>query len=222
MHRASSFILTLLVVFGTVACASDDGAHHLRNTELGAAVRIPEGWTVYEQDQVQPNSVTPGLEIPSPVRWFVGVDADPEPSPSRIVEDYTADHPQGFFEVFELDENDRWQMSILAVRNMIVPIDTLRDEFLEEAVVLLAYDDRLEAEGMRGLEMVVQVQESKVTENGELQLIPGSYFQMNQVAWWDPALERLYLGALMCSIDCYARYASEIDATMASWVARAP
>jgi hypothetical protein len=217
-------VIALAFILGTagVACTTDDGSQHLRDTDVGAAVRIPAGWTIFEQDQVQPNSVTPGLEIPSPVRWFVGVDADPAPSPTRVVQEYTADHPQGFFEVFELDENDRWQMSILAVRNLIVPIDTLREEFLQEAVVLLAYDDRIEVDGMRGLEMVVQVQESRITENDELELIPGSYFQMNQVAWWDPMLDRLYLGALMCSIDCYARYASDIDATMDSWIARAP
>ncbi len=217
-------VIALAFILGTagVACTADDGSQHLRDTDVGAAVRIPAGWTIFEQDQVQPDSVTPGLEIPSPVRWFVGVDADPSPSPSHVVQEYTADHPQGFFEVFELDENDRWQMSILAVRNLVVPIDALREEFLQEAVVLLSYDDRVEVDGMRGLEMVVQVQESRVTDNDELELIPGSYFQLNQVAWWDPMLDRLYLGALMCSIDCYARYASDIDATMDSWIARTP
>lgn len=220
MRRLPAIALAFILWIAGAACTADDGSQHLRNTDVGAAVRIPAGWTIFEQDQVQPNSVTPGLEIPSPVRWFVGVDADPAPSPSHVVQEYTADHPQGFFEVFELDENDRWQMSILAVRNLIVPIDALREEFLQEAVVLLSYDDRVEVDGMRGLEMVVQVQESRVTDNDELELIPGSYFQLNQVAWWDPMLDRLYLGALMCSIDCYARYASDIDATMDSWIAR--
>jgi hypothetical protein len=221
-RRVTSFTLTLALAISSAGCAEGDDAQHLRNADVGAAVRVPGPWTVFEQDQVQANSITPGLQIPSPVRWFVGVDADPQPSPDHIVQAYTADHPQGFFEVFELDENDRAQMSILAVRNMIVPIDQLRDDFLEEAVVVLGYDDRVEVDGMRGLEMVVQVQESEVAENGELQLIPGSYFQLNQVAWWDPKVERLHLGALMCSIDCYARNADDIEATMSSWIARAP
>lgn len=222
MRRRSAALLALVMTIAGAGCASEGTQQHLRDTDVGAAVQIPAGWTVFTQDEVQPNSITPGLEIPSPVRWFVGVDADPEPSPARIVQEYTAAYPQGFFEVFELDEEDRWQMSILAVRNMVVPIDTLQDEFLEEAVVLLEYDDRVQVDGMRGLRMVVQIQESEVAESGELELIPGSYFQMHQVAWWDPLLERLYLGALMCSIDCYARYAGDIDATMASWIARAP
>jgi hypothetical protein len=213
-----TFALALVVT----ACAGDDGTVHLRNTDLGATVKIPVSWTIFEQDQVQPNSITPGLQIPSPVRWFVGVDADPDPSAANIVRAYTAEHPQGFFEVFELDENDRSLMSILAVRNMIVPIDQLREQFLQEPLVMLAYDDRVEEDGMRGLEMVVQVQESEVKENGDLKLIPGSYFQLNQVAWWDPKVERLYLGALMCSIDCYARNATDIESTMDSWIAREP
>lgn len=221
-RRVTSFTFTLALAISSAGCAEGDGAQHLRNADVGAAVRVPGAWTVFEQDQVQANSITPGLQIPSPVRWFVGVDADPQPSPDHIVQAYTADHPQGFFEVFELDENDRWQISILAVRNMIVPIDQIREQFLQDPVVLLAYDDRLDADGMRGMKMVVQVQESEVDENGELELIPGAYFQLNQVAWWDPMVDRLYLGALMCSIDCYARYADDIEATMASWIARAP
>lgn len=220
--RPSVVVVVVSLALSGGACTTSDGAQHLRNDDLGAAVQVPEAWTVFEQDDVQPNSITPGLQIPSPVRWFVGVDADPAPSPAHIVQAYTADHPQGFFEVFELDENDRAQMNILAVRNMIVPLDQLREEFLEEAVVVLAYDDRVEVDGMRGLEMVVQVQESEIEENGELSLIPGSYFQLNQVAWWDPKVERLYLGGLMCSIDCYARNADDIEATMSSWIARAP
>lgn len=219
MHR---IVVVVTLVCLAASCGDSDGTQHIRNPDLGAAVQVPDGWTVFEQDQVQPTSITPGLQIPSPVRWFLGVDADPQPSPSHIVQAYTADHPQGFFEVFELDENDRSQISIYAVRNMIVPIDALRDEFLQEPVVVLVYDDRIDVDGMRGLKMVIQVQESEVKENGELRLIPGSYFQLHQVAWWDPMVEHLYLGALMCSIDCYARNAQEIDATMASWIARAP
>jgi hypothetical protein len=222
MRSTRTVALGVGLTLAAVACAAEDGSQHLRNADVGAAVKVPADWTVFEQDQVQPNSITPGLQIPSPVEWFVGVDADPQPSASNVVRNLTADHPQGFFEVFALDENDRAQISIIAVRNMIVPIDQLREDFLQDPVVVLAYDDRVEVDGMRGLEMVVQVQESEVTETGELELIPGSYFQLNQVAWWDPLVERLYLGGIMCSIDCYARYQGDIEATMASWIARQP
>jgi hypothetical protein len=221
MRRRVPFLIALSIV--SVACAgADDGFRYMVNEDLEAAVRLPSDWTVFSQDQVQPKSITPGFQIASPVRWFVAVDADPEPSASHVVRDFTADHPQGFFEVFQLDENDRAQMSILAVRNMVVPIDQLRDKFLQEPVVIVGYDDRIEADGMRGLDMIAQVQESEVKDNGELALIPGSYFQLNQKAWWDPKVERLYLGALMCSIDCYAENAAEIEATMDSWIASLP
>jgi hypothetical protein len=220
--RRVAFLSAVVVSLNAGACAGDDGTVHLRNADVGAAVQVPATWTIFDQDQVQPNSITPGLQIPSPVRWFVGVDADPDPSPANIVRAYTADHPQGFFEVFELDENDRSQISIFAVRNMIVPIDQIREQFVQEPLVVLSYDDRVEVDGMRGLEMVLQVQESTVKKNGELTLIPGSYFQLNQVAWWDPMVEHLYLGALMCSLDCYARYAPDIESTMDSWIARSP
>ena len=43
------------------------------------------------------------------------------------------------------------------------------------------------------------------------------FVQVNQTAYLDPTSNRLYLMAIMCSAECYARNRGDISAAVDSW-----
>ena len=64
--------------------------------------------------------------------------------------------------------------------------------------------------------MTSQLQRALLGGSGVAVLSP-EFVQVNQTAYLDPATNRLYFIAVLCSAECYARNRGDIDVTVDSW-----
>jgi hypothetical protein len=195
---------------------------YVRSTEQRTAFRVPTAWTVFEESTV--SGVDSTADTPDNLEWLVGIDADPEPSVGNVYpSSFGTDFPQGIAAVVTLTGESRDVTSLQALRNLLVPIDQIRDEVGTDAVRLLEYDDRLVRDGYRGLHMVVQVQEAALSGSGQTEEAGGAgfladtYVQMNQILLVDDTTQHAYILALLCSADCYARHRGDIHSAIDSW-----
>lgn len=195
---------------------------YVRNTEAKTAFRIPAGWTVFEESTV--SSADSTADTPDTIDWLVGIDGAPEPSVENVYpSSFATDFPQGIAAVVTLTDAARDSTSLERLRNLLVPVDQIRDEVGTDAVRVLEYDDLLVRDGYRGLHMVVQVQEAVLAGESPNEGTSGAgfladtYVQINQILLVDDTTEHAYILALLCSADCYARNRSDIHSAIDSW-----
>ncbi|HZB01993.1 MAG TPA: hypothetical protein VE800_07790 [Actinomycetota bacterium] len=212
----------LCVLAALAACAAPE-YKYVRNTEARTAFRVPTPWTVFDEAQI--SGVDPATDTPDNVDWLVGIDGDPAPQLGHVFPaSYATDHPQGVAAVLTLTGESRDQANLGALRNLIIPVDQIRDEVGTDAVRILSYDDMMVRDGYRGLQMVVQVQASALAGDAAVQdgdggpgFLASDYVQLNQIALLDASTEHAYVLALLCSADCYARNRSDIESAIDSW-----
>lgn len=209
-----------------LAACSAPQYEYVRNTEARTAFRIPTAWAVFEESTISGTDST--ADTPDTIDWLVGIDADPKPNIANVYPSrFATDHPQGIAAVLSLTGESRDMTSFQALRNLLVPIDQIRDEVGTDAVRILLYDDLVVRDGYRGLHMVIQVQESALTA-GSTQgagegsgdgagFLSGTYVQMNQILLLDDTTQHAYVLALLCSADCYARDRGDIESAIDSW-----
>jgi hypothetical protein len=200
---------------------------YVRNTKAKTAFRIPTDWAVFEESTVSGTDST--ADTPDNIDWLVGIDADPIPSVGNVYPSrFATDHPQGIAAVLNLTGESRDVTSLQALRNLLVPVDQIRDEVGTDAVRILEYDDLVVRDGYRGLHMVVQVQEAALTGDatqgqgtnggeGGASFLSEQYVQINQILLVDDTTEHAYVLVLLCSADCYARDRSDIESAIDSW-----
>lgn len=212
-----------LCVLAVLAACSAPEYKYVRNTEARTAFRVPTPWTVFDETQI--SGVDTPTDTPDNVDWLVGIDGDPAPQLGHIFPtSYATDHPQGVAAVLTLTGESRDQANLGALRNLIIPVDQIRDEVGTDAVRILSYDDTMVRDGYRGLQMVVQVQASALTGDAAAQdgdggpgFLASDYVQLNQIALLDASTEHAYVLALLCSADCYSRNRSDIESAIDSW-----
>jgi hypothetical protein len=215
----ASACLVLLAACGAPA------HQYVRNTEQRTAFKLPSGWTLYDERTLLGDGAPTSAGTPDPREWLVGFDADPSPSIGHVVgADGTlaTDFPMGIAGVFRLSSQQRDQINLGALRNVVIPVDTIAEEVGQEAVRLLAYDDRIVEEGYRGLHIEFQVLESAVAQasggapEGSA-ILSDTYVQVSQTAYFDENTERVYVLAVMCSTTCYQRHRGDIETAVDSW-----
>lgn len=212
-----------LCVLAVLAACSAPEYKYVRNTEARTAFRVPTPWTVFDETQI--SGVDTPTDTPDNVDWLVGIDGDPAPQLGHIFPtSYATDHPQGVAAVLTLTGESRDQANLGALRNLIIPVDQIRDEVGTDAVRILSYDDTMVRDGYRGLQMVVQVQASALTGDAAAQdgdggpgFLASDYVQLNQIALLDASTEHAYVLALLCSADCYSRNRGDIESAIDSW-----
>lgn len=220
-HHPWAVGLACSAVLLSTAC-SPPRYEYVRNTEERTAFRIPTGWTVFDEATI--SGVDSPADTPDNIDWLVGIDADPQPDVSNVYPSKLAtDFPQGIAAVVTLTADARDATSIERLRNLLIPIDQIRDEVGTDAVRVLEYDDLVVRDGYRGLQMVLQVQEAVLVRGGQTAepgrpgFLAGTYMQMNQILLVDDTTEHAYILALLCSADCYARNRSDIHSAIDSW-----
>jgi hypothetical protein len=220
--RPRRAVVGLCVLAALAACSAPE-YKYVRNTEARTAFRVPTPWTVFDETQI--SGVDSATDTPDNVDWLVGIDGDPAPQLGHIFPtSYMTDHPQGVAAVLTLTGESRDQANLGALRNLVIPIDQIRDEVGTDAVRLLAYDDMMVRDGYRGLQMVVQVQASALAAGAAARdgdvgpgFLASDYVQMNQIALLDASTEHAYILALLCSADCYSRNRGDIESAIDSW-----
>jgi hypothetical protein len=214
-----------LAVLALLASCSGPQYKYVRNTEARTAFRVPTPWTVFDESAI--SGVDSPSDTPDNVDWLVGIDADPSPQLGHLFpSSYATDYPQGVAAVLTLTGESRDGASLGALRNLIIPVDQIRDQVGTDAVRIMTYDDTMVRDGYRGLHMVAQVQVSALTAGastgttsgeGGPGFLAGDYVQMNQIALLDDATQHAYIFALLCSADCYARERDDIESAIDSW-----
>jgi hypothetical protein len=234
----------LSVSFVAAACSSAQYTY-VRDTSTHSAFRIPTGWTTYDEATVLGElSGQPQGDQPDPIQWLVGVDGDPSASVAHVLNtsDLSTDYPQGIVVVQDLSFTERDNVSLNYLRNYLFPIDQLIQN--ESNAVVVSYNDEINQDGLRGLQMVVSFRESSLADARQaaaaaagqssapsdpdtLQraLLGGAgtgvlspdFVEIDQKALVDDSSHKLYLVIMMCSSACYERNRDQIQGTVDSW-----
>jgi hypothetical protein len=239
--RSRLFALVPVVAAAVSLLAACGGPQYTyqRNTEVGAAFKVPAEWTTFDKDTILGTDAGPQPVTVDPIRWLVGFDAGPEPSAQGIFGDSPAvDHPQGFGLVQELLPSLRDSMSYQTLRNFPFPVDALSQD--DNDFRLVSYDDSYSAPGgFRGVKFVFQFRASALPAAraavGSSQgpdatpLSPGaarpalldpSFVQVTEVALLDEQTENAYYLVAWCDARCYQRNSSSIEDVIGSWTVR--
>jgi hypothetical protein len=220
---------TLMAVAATLALLASCGQpeyRYVRNTEARTAFKVPHEWTVFDESEVQTGAGQ--ASTPDPVQWLVGLDADPQPATDHILsaqDDLATDYPQGIAAVIALNAQQRDQVNMGTLRNLVLPVDSLQEQVGAEAVTLLSYDDRIVKDGFRGMHMEVQVAASALktlnaggtATSEDPSFLSDSYIQMTETAYFDPNTDKVYFLAVLCDADCYSRNRGDIETVINSW-----
>ncbi len=212
-----------------IACGSPS-YEYVRNTEARTAFKVPIEWTVFDEATMKGDTGGVQASTPDPVEWLVGLDGDPSPAREHVLNlagGYATTYPQGIAGVYRLSTQVRDRVNLTELRNLIVPIDQIRDEVGDQALEVKAYDDRLDTDGFRGLHFEAQVSISAletvlgVDGGGSREvsstLLDDDYLHINQTVYMDPSADRVYILAVLCSADCYARNRGDIESVVDSW-----
>ncbi|HEX7247121.1 MAG TPA: hypothetical protein VF351_03370 [Actinomycetota bacterium] len=218
----------VLAVSTSLASCGEPRYEYVRNTEARTAFKIPNEWTLFDEAAMLGEPEGTQASTPDPVEWLVGLDGDPSPAREHVLnlaDGYDTTYPHGIAGVYRLSTQVRDRVNLGVLRNLIIPIDQIRDEVGAEAISVKAYDDRLNKDGFRGLHFEAQVLVSALEtvlgagggSAGAPTLLSDDYLHINQTAYMDPSSDKVYVLAVLCSADCYARNSSEIRTVVDSW-----
>ncbi|MGH2540285.1 MAG: hypothetical protein ACRDGK_07170 [Actinomycetota bacterium] len=205
-----------------LASCGSPSYEYVRNTEARTAFKIPMEWTVFDEAALQGEAAGPPVNTPDPVEWLVGLDGHPSPAIAHVLGQgaYDSDYPQGIAAVLRLTTQQRDGINLGALRNLIVPIDQIQDQVGREAVQVLAYDDRLDKDGFHGLHFEAQVWATALENpgaTGSSVLFDDRFVQISQTAYLDPASDKVYVLAVLCSAECFSRNRGDIESVINSW-----
>jgi hypothetical protein len=233
-------VLVLSLVTALAAC-STPSYQYVRNSDTRTAFRIPTEWTVFDKDTMLGlRGVQP--DVPDPIRWLVGIDADPQASTSHILDgsDLTTTNPQGIGLVQELSFTERDSASIQYMRNFLFPVDQLIQD--SNTAEILSYDDQLHQDGIHGLHLVMEFRASALpaatsaaasasngAQSGDealqrallgglgVQVLSPEFVEVDQKVFVDDAATKIYYLAILCSASCYQQNHVAIEAAVNSW-----
>lgn len=244
--RALAAVAGILAVsFVVGACGSNAAYDYVRDTNERTALRLPQGWTTYDEATVMGELTgAPQGDQPDPILWLVGIDGDPSASVAHVLNgsDLGTDYPQGIAMVQELSFYERDNQSMQSLRNYLFPIDQLIQN--ESNAVVVSYNDEVVDGNLRGLQMVVSFREAALANaraaaaqasggapsatsadklqrallgGGSSEILTPGFIEIDQRAMVDQTTHKLYLMILLCSSDCYQRNRASIEDTVNSW-----
>ena len=172
--------------------------------------------------------------------WLVGLDADPQPTATHVLDPKTldTDYPQGVALVQTYSFDDRDTSSFNALRNYLFPVDSLLQD--PNSAQVVTYDDTIDQRRVRGVHIVFQFRRARsrraqadaqaAATNGtasDLQrtllggtaasLLSPDYVTVSQTALVSVDTNRVYYIAVLCSAACYDRNKADIESTVSSW-----
>ncbi len=212
---------------------------YVRNTSLRTAFKIPREWELFDRETLLGLPPGPQPSTPDPIRWLVGIDGDPQPSVSHVLDPGTLNtvHPQGVALVQRFSFDDRDRSSFNALRNYLFPVDALLQD--PNSAQVLSYDDSIDNDGVRGLHIVFQFRASSLASaqasatqtetsgaaklqrtllgGGHAALLSPDYVTVDQMAFVNADSSQVYFIAVLCSAACYQRNSSDISSIVDSW-----
>jgi hypothetical protein len=240
MRGSRSLSATAVFVLLAASCSAPQ-YQYVRDTHTRTAFRVPTSWTIFDKAAVLGLPPGPQADVPDPIEWLVGIDGSPEASVSHVLDasDLASDQPQGIGLVRDLSFVERDSASIQYLRNFLFPVDNLIQNKSDAAV--LSYDDTIDQNGYRGVQMVFQFRASALASatSGDASSSTGStgdeqlqrallggqgvavlspdFVQVDQKAFIDPSSSKVYYVAILCSADCFQHNRDQIGAAVDSW-----
>lgn len=232
-----SLVSTCLILLA-VSCSAPR-YEYVRNTSLRTAFKVPRDWKLFDRETLLGTPPGPQPSTPDPIRWLVGIDGDPQPSVSHVLDPSTlnTDHPQGVALIQRSSFDDRDRSSLNSLRNYLFPVDALLQD--ANSAQVLSYDDSIDKDGVRGLHIVFQFRASSLASaqasttqtaaagTTDLQrtllggvhaaLLSPDYVTVDQMAFVNPDATQVYFIAVLCSAACYQRNSSDISSIVDSW-----
>lgn len=189
-----------------VGCAGS-GFEYVSHPDLGVFFKVPEHWTVMDEDDLTALEGGPprpafGPDRPDSV-WLVVFDAAPKPSFEHFL-DEDSSHPAGVAQARLLDPEERDEFSLASLRNEIIPLDEIAQS--GGGLQPLHEEDIELPEGVHGHRGVYL-----------LSTRDGDSFTYDQTALVDATVRTVYVLAIGCGGDCYERNRDVIDTVVSSW-----
>ena len=134
-------VAALLVMVLVTAACSDSEFRYVSNGSLNTYLKVPEDWKVYTHDDLisaevdaarqrnQPSSLIDVL-VNREFQWRMAFDGDPRPSIDHTLN--LAEEPVVEVSVRALDPEEREQVSLAALRNVIVNYDELKQQAADD------------------------------------------------------------------------------------------
>jgi hypothetical protein len=205
-------MLCSIAVALVTSCGGADYQYvHDRSTET--FVRVPDDWQMYTQNEIlgTGNVLNPFAQPGNHIEFMQAFTADPALGPTAIP-DFSAERPQGYLLVEELNSVARDEVSLGVLRNLFLPVDQIVSNFPGD-IAFFTSDDRFESDGFQGSHLVYTIQRSTIARfAGQATAdFPADSVTINQIALVDPTLSRTYLLVIMCNSNCYEDNKSTID-----------
>ena len=204
-------VLACAVAVVLAAC-SGSGYHYVKNSTdegSGTYFKIPEGWRVYDE-----NEFLARLDIPperakarKATSWAIAFDASTNPTLKHFEQPVTA-QPFGVAEVRPLAPEERDSFSLMAMRNLVLPVDQLAETDAELEV--LRMDEFTRDGGFHGLRFTFNFRYPEAK----------NFVTFDQVSIVDSETKEVHLLVISCSARCYDKKKDTINTVMDSWTVK--
>jgi hypothetical protein len=210
-RRGGALVLACAAAVALSAC-SGSGYHYVKNSTdegSGTYFKIPQGWRVYDE-----NEFFAKLDLPperskarKATSWAIAFDASSKPTLKHFEQPVTA-QPFGIAEVRQLGPEERDAFSLMAMRNLVLPVDQLSETDAELEVLRL--DEFTRDGGFHGLRFTFNFRYPEAKE----------FVTFDQVSIVDADTKEVHLLVISCSVRCYERKKDTINTVMDSWTVK--
>ena len=150
-------IAVLLAGAAVLGACGDPKYRYVKHSSDGIYFRLPHSWATYSEDEWLEAQDT-GLDDTTldafrQSSWVVGFDGGDDPSVDHVIAT-VSDSPTGVALVRDTTEQERDELSLKGLRNLIVPVDDLLDK---EQADMRSYEELDLADGFRGARTIVTV-----------------------------------------------------------------
>jgi hypothetical protein len=210
-RRGGGVLLLCAAALALSACTGS-GYHYVKNSSdegSGTYFKIPEGWRVYDE-----NEFFAKLDLPperakarKDTSWAIAFDASSKPTLKHF-EDPVTRQPFGIAEVRQLGPEERDQFSLMAMRNLVLPVDQLAESGAELEVLKL--EEITRDGGYHGLRFTFNFRYPEGKQ----------FVTFDQVSIVDSETKEIHLLVISCSTRCYEQKKDTINTVMDSWTVK--
>jgi hypothetical protein len=211
VKRGGAVVLVCAAALALAAC-SGSGYHYVKNSTdegSGTYFKIPEGWRVYDENQFFAKLDLPPerAKARKATSWAIAFDASSKPTLKHFEQPVTA-QPFGIAEVRELGPEERDEFSLMAMRNLVLPVDQLAES--EAELEVLRLEEFTRDGGFHGLRFTFNFRYPQAKE----------FVTFDQVSIVDDDTKEVHLLVISCSTKCYERKKDTINTVMDSWTVK--
>ncbi len=204
-NRAVLPVLSLAFVLLAAACGSGDKGNVYEDPDERVLFELPDGWNVYEQDELMGLSDVPFATDTSdlPVISSVAFDGAPGRSVDNLVTSIaSANYPIGSQVIRSVSSDQRDLLSRSLLEDTVFSYNRL------ESAQEIVNEDFSFGSDYDGIRRFVGFVDGTTSEQGAI------YF----VSVTDPTDSTIYTMAAGCSVACFQQYQAEIQEVVDSWL----